>query len=32
MGLTELVVGLEVLQSHVNISLWIAFQTTGPLS
>jgi hypothetical protein len=32
MGPTELVVGLEVLQSLVKISLWIAFQPTGLLT
>ena len=31
-GLTELVVGLEVLQSLVKISIWIAFQPTGLLA
>jgi hypothetical protein len=29
MGFTEQVVGLEVLQSLVKISLWIAIQPTG---
>ena len=32
MGLTELVVGLEVLLFVVKISLWRAFQPTGLLS
>jgi hypothetical protein len=32
MGLTELVAGLEVLQSLAKISLWIAFQPTGLLT
>jgi hypothetical protein len=32
MGLTEPVVGLEVLQSLVKISLWIAIQPTGLLA
>jgi hypothetical protein len=32
MGLTELVVGLEVLRSLVRISLWITFQPTGLLA
>ncbi|SRR6266576_6539416 len=31
MGLTERVVGLEVLQSLVKITFWIAFQPTGLL-